>query len=1119
MRVSYIIIIFCLLCIAACKEAPLQQFTDVSESSGITFANNITESEELNIFKYEYMYNGAGVAIGDVNNDGLPDVFFTANQLPDQLYLNKSNLKFEDITAAANVAGKAGWKTGVSMADINGDGLLDIYVCYSGNGDAMTRTNQLFINKGIKNGKPFFEDEAKQYGLDAPGTNSNQSVFFDYDRDGDLDMFLLNHAVIFYSPLVNTYKLRHKRHPYYSNYLFRNDLFPSTGGGKGEAHFTDVSAQAGIAGGGNNFGLGVVAADINNDGWQDLYMTNDYEEQDFLLLNNHDGTFGEVTKQSLKHISKYGMGCDVADYNNDGLMDIMVPDMWPEDNYRQKVLKGPDEYDKYNLLVDSGYMHQNMRNTLQLNTGLLNNNLPQFSEIGQLAGVSNTDWSWASLFADFDDDGNKDLYITNGFWRDYSNMDFQVYQVADYVNKNGSDAPLAHLIESMPQTKLSNYAFRNKGDLCFENATNNWGLHRPSVSNGVAYADLDNDGDLDLVVNNMGERASVYRNNNIAHNNYLNIHLKGLRGNSYAIGSRVTIKYNSGKVQTAEQQPVRGYLSCMQPIAHFGLGKDSMITSLTVRWPNGDYTVLKNIKANQTITIDEAASTKDSVIIKSSSSPAFADVSKHVGIDFYNPENEFVDYKKESLLPWELSKQGPKMCKADVNGDGLEDIFIGAPKDGKAWLYLQQNDGNFKHAFSQPWQNNNACDDVQSVFFDAERDGDMDLYIVKGGNETIDGSAFRDMLYINDGKGNFMIAGAALPEMHSSKSCVAAGDFNKDGRSDIFVGGRVVPGKYGVAPQSYLLQNETVNGNIKFVDVTASAAPSLQHIGMVTSAVFTDLNKDNLPDLIVAGEWMSVKIFINQKNVLADKTNEYGLQNSNGLWTCIVPMDIDSDGDEDFLLGNLAPNTQFKASVEEPITLCVNDFMHSGKTEPILCYYIQGQSYPYASRNEMLEDMPALKKRFFYYKDYATAHLTDIFTPEQMKGMTELKASELKNCWLENLSNGKLLLHELPMAAQVSVIQGAAITDINNDGIKEIFAAGNFYPFRVQLGREDAGKGLLLQWNASLNNLIQSPLNMGICADGDIRDVLQIQTARHEQLIVIAKNGDSVQVIKEKGRL
>jgi hypothetical protein len=1105
MKRSFLIIIFVPLLFAACKSGSVQQFTDVSERSGISFSNNISETAEQNIFKYEYMYNGAGVAVGDVNNDGLPDVFFTANQLPDQLYLNMGNLKFEDITTAANIAGKPGWKTGVSMADVNGDGMLYIYVCYSGNGDAASRSNQLFINQGIQNGKPHFVDEAKAYGLDAPGTNSNQSVFFDYDHDGDLDMFLLNHAVIFYSPLVNTYKLRHKRHPYYSNYMYRND------GG----HFTDVSEQAGIAGGGNNFGLGVVAADINNDGWMDLYMTNDYEEQDFLLINNHDGTFSEVTKQSLNHISKFGMGCDVADYNNDGLLDIVVPDMYPEDNFRQKVLRGSDEYDKYNILIDSGYMHQNMRNTLQLNQGTTVNGLPQFAEIGQLAGIANTDWSWSSLMADFDNDGNKDLYITNGFWRDYSNMDFQTYQVASYISENGTNAPLYKLIDSIPQTRLSNYAFKNTADLRFKNVTDSWGLHTSNVSNGMAYADLDNDGDLDLVVNNMGERASIYRNNNINRDNYLRIQLKEAQHNTNAIGARISISTKAGE-QLAEQQPVRGYLSCMQPVVHFGLGKDSIVTSITIRWPKGNYSILKNIKANQTVIIDEAAASNDSVVAKPLLANAFTDFTQQSGIDFYQTENVFVDYKQESLLPWQLSRQGPKMSKADVNGDGLEDIFIGAPQNGQSCLYLQQKNGHFSKAASQPWALYNHSDAVQSVFFDADGDADLDLYVVSGGNETNEVTQLQDRLYINNGKGNFTVVVNALPEMNASKTCVAAGDFNNDGRPDLFVGGRVVPGKYGIAPQSYLLQNQTINGVVKFVDVTAAIAPSLQHIGMVTAAVFTDLNYDHLPDLMVAGEWMQVKVFVNQKNSFADKTNEYGLQNSNGLWTCIVPMDIDNDGDQDFLLGNLAPNTQFSASVKEPMTLCVNDFFHVGKTEPILCYYIQGRSYPYASRNEILEDMPALKNKFLYYSDYAKAHFTDIFSGEQIKEMIELKVTELKNCWLENKGNGQLVMHQLPITAQVSAIEGAVVTDIKGDGQRQIFAAGNFYPFRVQLGREDGGKGILLQWNNSKHQLVQSSLPTGIVADGDVRDIVQVKTAMQQNLIVISKNGAPVQVIKQK---
>lgn len=1088
----------------ACTSPQLQQFTDVSESSGISFANIITETDEQNIFTYEYMYNGAGVAVGDVNGDGLPDIFFTANQLPDKLYLNKGNLRFEDITDAASVAGKEGWKTGVTMADVNGDGKLDIYVCYSGKGTPEERSNELFINQGVKNGVPFFEEQAKQYGLDASGTNSTQAIFFDYDRDGDLDMFLLNHATQFYSPLFNTYKLRHKRHPWFSNYLFRND----------NGHFTDVSAQSGIAGGGNNFGLGVVASDINNDDWPDLYMTNDYEEQDFLLLNNRDGTFKEVTKEALKHISKYGMGCDVADYNNDGHMDIMVPDMWPEDAYRQKVLRGPDEYDKYQILVDSGYMHQNMRNTLQVANGVSTNDVPQFSEIGQLAGVSNTDWSWASLFADLDNDGAKDLYITNGFWRDYSNMDFQTYQVQAYKESVGFAASLKPLVDSIPQTKLSNYAFRNKGDNRFQNVTNDWGLHTANVSNGVAYADLDNDGDLDLVVNNMGEGASVYRNNNLGGGHFLNIQLKGIGGNTAAIGSRVDIVTGNGIHQTLEEQPVRGYLSSVSNILHFGLGKDSVVSSVIVRWPKGDYTTLKNVKGNRTIVVNEASSAKDSKINEPPQAEStFEDITKTAGIDFFQPENEYVDFKHESLLPWQLSRQGPKLSKGDANGDGLDDIFIGAPKGGKGCLYLQQKDGRFKKASSQPWQKDTACDQVQSMFFDADGDKDLDLYIAKGGNEAEDENAYQDKLYLNNGNGEFSVAEQALPPMPSSKCCVAVVDYNGDGRMDIFVGGRLVPGKYGVVPQSYLLQNETGNGVVKFVNATPSFAPDLQYTGMITSALWTDLNHDKLPDLILAGEWMPVKVFVNKGKALADQTKEYGLQGTNGLWTCIVPMDIDNDGDEDFLLGNLAPNTQFTATAEKPMSLSVNDFLHTGKTQCILSYYTGDKAYPYPSRNELLEEFPSFKKKFYYYKNYATASFNDVFTLEQQKGMSQLTANELKNCWLEN-KGSQMVLRQLPIVAQFSTIQGAVQLDVDGDGTNEIFAAGNFYPFRVQLGREDAGKGVLLQWDAKKKVLTSSPLPLGVTVDGDVRDVKAINTNAGEQLLVIAKNNEPVQVIK-----
>ncbi len=1095
-----------LVCVQSCKPGKEKLFTDISAETGINFSNIIEESEQLHVLNFEYMYNGAGVAVGDVNNDGLPDIYFTANQGENKLYINKGDLKFEDLTGAAGIAGKQGWKTGVTMADVNGDGLLDIYVCYSGKGDKASRSNQLFINQGVKNGAPSFIDKAAEYGLDVPGSNSTQAVFFDYDRDGDLDMFLLDHATSFYSPFFNTNKLRNKRHPYFSNYLFRND------GG----HFTDVSEQAGIKGGGNNFGLGVSVSDVNNDGWPDIYTTNDYEEQDFLLLNNHDGTFRDATKESIAHISKYAMGCDIADYNNDGLMDIVVLDMLPEDNRRQKLLRGGDEYDKYNLLVDSGYFHQNMRNTLQLNDGITENHTPVFSEIGQLANISNTDWSWAPLLADFDNDGFKDLFVTNGYWRDYTNMDFLSFDVDEY-RKNHPGQTLGYdLVKQMPQTKISNYIFRNKGNLQFEDKRNDWGITEPLISNGAVYADLDNDGDLDLIVNNIGSKASVYRNNSekMKDHNFLRIQLMDTGYNRFAIGAKVSIESFSGANQYVEMQPVRGYQSSVDPTIHFGLGKDSMVKKVVVRWPDGKYSTINNVKANATLHINKSRTPIDSIRSNpAETKPLFTNYTLQSGINFIQKENTYVDFKNEFLLPWQLSKQGPRLAKADVNGDGLEDIFIGAPMGQAAQLYLQTSDEKFTLAASQPWKADSLCEDIQSAFLDADGDGDMDLYIVSGGNEYHASAAeMQDRLYINDGKGNFTRAQNSIPVMRTSKSCVAIADYNKDGKPDIFIGGRLVKGKYGVSPESYLLKNGSGNNQVKFTNAIASDAKGLQFAGMITDAVWVDINKDGWLDLIVVGEWMPVRIFINNHGKLEEKTNEYGLAKSGGLWTRIFAGDFDNDGDIDFLLGNLAPNTQFKASADQPMSLCVNDFLKTGISVPVLCYYIQGVSYPYASRDELTELIPALKKKFLRYASYADATMKDIFTEEQMKGMLDLKAYTVKNSFLENRGNGKFLLRELPVQAQFSAIFGAVKGDFDNDGRNEIVAVGNFYPFRVQLGREDAGKGVLLRPD-KVSGFTATGIN-GVKLDGDVRDMLAVKTKTGKTLLVIAKNNDHIQVIK-----
>ena len=1086
-------------------------FTDISSETGIDFANVIHETEQLHILNFEYMYNGAGVAVGDVNGDGLADIYFSANQLPNKLYLNKGGLEFEDVTDQAGISGKAGWKTGVTMADVDGDGRLDIYVCYSGKGTVAERANQLFINKTRPGQTPIFEEMAEKYGIDVPGSNSTQATFFDYDRDGDLDMFLLNHATQFYSPFFNTGKLRSKRHRYFSNYMFRND------GG----HFSDISDLAGIKGGGNNFGLGVAVSDINNDGWPDLYTTNDYDEQDFLYINNKNGSFREVAQAAMGHMSKYGMGCDVADYNNDGLMDIVVMDMMAEDNLRQKMLRGADEYNRYNLMVDSGYYHQNMRNTLQMNQGFTNEGNPVFSEIGQVAGVPNTDWSWASLFADFDNDGFKDLFITNGYWRDYTNMDFLAFDVQDYQNTHSGQPLGLDLVQKMKQTKISNYAFRNQGNLTFENTTAKWGLKEPSISHGAAYADLDNDGDLDLVVNNLGSAASVYRNDTQKNEgtHYLRIKLKGAGANPYAIGAKVTIHTSKGNAQVAEMVATRGYQSSVEPVIHVGLGMDNHVADILVNWPDGRQSTHKNIQIDKTIELSPNSEIGDRSVAVPTNGGLFTDVSLKSGIDFTQKENPYIDFKNELLLPWQLSRQGPRLAKADVNGDGMEDIFIGAPVGQQASLYLQSINGTFTPSKSQPWVADRGCEDVEAIFFDADGDEDMDLYVVSGGNEPHqDNRELEDRLYLNDGKGQFKKTSGILPALAGRRACVAAADYNKDGKLDLFVGGRVVAGSYGVIPESYLLKNVSEGQKISFENQITSDSKALQFAGMVTDAEWVDINKDGWPDLIVTGEWMPVKLFINNKGKLEEKSKEFGLEKTDGLWTRIISVDMDGDGDQDFVLGNLGPNSQLHASIKEPMTLCVNDFMQSGTAVPVLCYYIQGKNYAYASRDEISALMPVLKRKFHDYSSYANSELGAIFSEEQKRGMRTLSAYHLKNSWIENVDGRKLNLHELPVQAQFSPIQAGLSGDFDGDGRQDLFAAGNFYPFRVQLGKQDAGLGLFIQKRGQTIS-VAGYQTTGVIVNGDVRDMVNLKGKNNEAVVVVSKNNGAVQVLKAKPQI
>ena len=1087
----------------SCKQGKKEiRFSVVpAAQSAITFENTIQETEQLNVMKYEYMYNGGGVAVGDLNGDSLPDIYLTGNMVPDKLYLNQGKLSFKDITEAAGIQNHKGWKTGVTMADVNADGLLDIYVCYSGNTPLEERGNQLFINQGVQQGVPVFKEMAAAYGLDGKGSNSTQAAFFDYDRDGDLDMFLLNHATMFYNPFYNTEKLRTLRHPYFGNKLYRNDSL----------HFTDVSEAAGIKGGGINFGLGIGISDVNNDGWPDIYVTNDYEEQDFLYLNNHDGTFNsQAIKESIAHISRNGMGVDIADYNNDGLQDIIVLDMLPEDNYRQKMLRGPDDYDKYHLLVDNGYYHQNMRNTLQLNNGITPAGIPLYSEIGQLAGVSNTDWSWCPLLADFDNDGYKDLFITNGFLRDFTNLDFVKYV---YQDKQKNQRPY-EIVKQLPATRISNYAFRNNGDLTFQNATEAWGLSEASISNGAVYADLDNDGDLDLVTNNINQPAFLYRNNaDHEQSHYIKIKLKGFANNTSAVGAKVGIRVG-GQLQVQELYPTRGFQSCMPAEIIFGTGPNTTIDSLWVLWPDRKIDVKRNVKTDTMLVWSETADAPDHHPTDHNGPPWFEDATRESAMAYRHVENDFIDFKTQYLLPYQLSKYGPSLASGDVDGDGSDDLFIGGASGHPGRLYLNTSKG-FTEAATQPWKDDGLSEDTGALFFDADNDGDRDLYLVHGGVEFPASAAalLQDKLFENDGKGNFKPVTTALPREVSNGSCIAASDFDKDGDLDLFVGARSIPGNYPLPSISLLLRNDSRPGKILFTNITPDF---LRKPGMVTSGVWMDYNHDAWPDLLLAGEFMPVMLFENRNGTFTDQTASAGLSNTSGLWCKLLAADVDNDGDLDVIAGNAGLNLPFRTSEQEPIALAYGDFNGDGQVDPLMTTYVQGKRFPYPSRDELLEVMPALKKKFVTYASYATATMEDVLSVEALRRAGHLEAAVTRSCFLINSGNGKFDVVSLPVEAQFSMNSALAFEDFNADGIKDLALAGNFYPYRVQAGRCDASSGLILKGTGHGKYEPLSFNTTGFYAAGDVRTMVVLKANGNENQVVIGVNDASPVVYRYK---
>lgn len=1081
-----------------------------SKRTGIDFANTLTYNNEFNLFKYIYFYNGSGVGAGDFNNDGLTDLFFGSNQGHNKLYLNKGQMRFTDITRQAALPDDGGWTTGISVVDINNDGLLDVYVCRVGEFETLRGRNLLLINKGVgKDGVPVFADEAVNYGLQFSGF-STQAAFFDYDLDGDLDMFLLNHSVHQNGTFKPRKEFSGTYHPLSGDRMYRNDGSPVwIHGERKSGGFTDVTKECGINSTAIGYGLGIAIADINLDGYPDIYIGNDFHEDDYLYINQQNGTFKEQGEQEMMHTSQFSMGVDVADINNDAWPEIISMDMLPADPYILKRSLGEDAYDIFNYKVSVGYTHQYTRNNLQYNR---RNGL--FSETGLYSGVAATDWSWAPLWMDFDNDGLKDLFVSNGIPKRMNDIDYINFisnsEIQQRINSNTMEGKNMALINKFPEIKLPNKFYKNRGNLSFSDEEEAVKGSPLTFSNGAAYADLDNDGDLDIVVNNIDADALVYENKTVPGDSSrsFRLDLRGAPSNINAVGARV-ILYAGNEISTWEKNPAKGFLSSMEVPLLIGIGNRKTDSAFLV-WPDNTCEKIQPDPGTnrQSYTYRKGLPLFNYTALRSfyqNHTNPVSDITSQSGISYLHLENRFVEFDREPLIPHMLSTESPCLAVADINHDGLDDLFIGGPRNSKPAVFIQQAAGTFSRHPQPVLEADSVFENTDAVWVDVNKDSHTDLVVASGGNEFFGPDQHNaPRVYLNDGKGNLVKKEDAFDSIYLTASCIAVTDLNQDGHPDLFIGARDVPWEYGRIPRSYLLQND---GTGKFSDITATACPDLQYAGMITRSLWTDLDKDNDQDLLLTLEWGSPTAFINEKGKLTRKV----LTAKNGWWNFMLPVDIDADGDLDLVAGNVGENSRLKPTPEHPVRLYYNDFDGNGKKDQVLTYYLGDRQLPFANKAELEKQMPFLKKKYLYAADFAKASLQDLFGADKLKKADVLTADYFSNAILINDGKGNFEAKALPFEAQLTSYRDAVVIDANNDRLPDLLLMGNYYGNNIEMGRYDADYGTILVNRG--NGAFECEKMNGLSLKGQVRVIRKIRV-KDAEVLVLGCNNDSIRLIR-----